>query len=258
MSFKELLPGVAQGITITVVGHPLDTIKTRLQSGMYPTMVTCVNNTIKNEGMFGLYRGVSVPMISHVIKRSYQFPIFNHLRSDFNVPIYLAGAMAGVSGTIIGNPLQVIKVNIQSTKKDKYKNAFDFVKQHYKKKGLRGFYKGFRITLLKDMTFGGSFYGNYTLIKNALPDKPYSHFFAGGITHSINWLLFIPIDYTKTQIQKSEGKLTIKDVVTKTVKDGGYKRLWRGIVPAITRIFPVSGCGMMAYEFVYGSLINKH
>lgn len=250
----SLLPGTVQAITVTFTGHPFDTIKTRLQSGMYKNTISCINNTVKSEGMTALYRGVTIPLMSHIIKRSYQLNIYeNLLKKNWNP--YSIGFIAGPVGTLFGNPLQVIKVNTQSTTKRRYKNALDFIKKYRKREGLKGFYRGFKANLMKDIIFSCVFLGNYTILKRELPDNLFYKFIAGGSAHSFTWAVFIPVDYIKTQVQKNKNN-TITSVINKIIAGGSYRTLWRGVIPAVGRIFPVSGLGMLAYEITKKRLIK--
>jgi solute carrier family 25 carnitine/acylcarnitine transporter 20/29 len=251
MRIENILPGCAYGATTTVFGHPLDTIKTRLQSGMYTSTYQCITKTISNEGILSLYRGCIMPTLSHVIKRSYQFPVFHYLKNDLNVNAYLAGLICGSTGTTLGNPLQVIKVNTQSTTSTKYKNSFDFIKEYYKDKGISGFYKGFKVNCLKDGLFASCYLGNYHMIKLHMENKWYNNFIAGGISNTIAWILLMPLDYIKTQIQVvGDNNKSIKSICKDIYNNKQYKILWRGLTPTLIRIFPVSGLSMVVYEFL--------
>ena len=253
-----LLPGAAQGATVTFVGHPFDTVKTRLQSNLYGKgMISCITNTIRNEGFVGLYRGAMIPLISHVTKRSYQFPIWHYLHEKLGINSYLSGFISGATGTIVGVPLQVTKVNTQSTTQSKYKNSFHFAKEHLKRQGILGFYRGFKINLLKDSVFGAVFLGNYGFLRNLVEkyaiDKKTEYignFIAGGVAHMVTWGVFIPIDHVKTQVQRTDTNMTVSAVIKNTIRTGTYLHLWRGVGPALLRIFPVSGAGMLIYEYV--------
>ena len=60
---KNSLSGTAGGIGITLVGHPFDTLKVRLQTQpvdkpIYRGLTDCFVKTMKWEGIGGLYRGV--------------------------------------------------------------------------------------------------------------------------------------------------------------------------------------------------------
>ena len=60
---KNSVSGTIAGIAITLVGHPFDTMKVRLQTQpagkpLYKGLLDCFVKTLKNEGVGGLYKGV--------------------------------------------------------------------------------------------------------------------------------------------------------------------------------------------------------
>ena len=58
---KDYLAGVAGGVAVVLIGHPFDTVKTRLQtspSGVYMGTIDCLKQTINNEGVKGFYTGI--------------------------------------------------------------------------------------------------------------------------------------------------------------------------------------------------------
>lgn len=248
----HLLPGAAHALTVTFVGYPFDTTKTRLQADkenkLYRNAWDCVQKVVKNEGVNGLYRGVSSPLFSHMIKRPYQFPIFEYLKNQ-GMNGYIAGALSGAAGTLVGVPLQTIKVNMQSD--TRFKNAWDFTKWNFNNHGISGFYRGFLITGIKDTVFGATFLGTYSTLRTLVGnDNFYQKFLNGAVAHATSWLFFMPIDYIKTQVQNHKGKekLKIMDVVKTARAEGGLGVMWRGVIPAVLRTVPVSGFGMIAYE----------
>jgi solute carrier family 25 carnitine/acylcarnitine transporter 20/29 len=251
-SFKKMLPGVCQAITITTVGHPFDTIKTRLQSGMYTGAVDCCTKTISIEGPMAFYRGVASPLFSHLIKRSYQFPLFDWMVNEQNVNRYAAGFMSGATGTIFGNPWQIMKVNMQSSTAYQHKSAFSFGSQHWKQHGIKGFYKGWRITMIKDASFGSMFMGTYDFFRSQLGNDTHTQrFFNGATAHCITWFALFPIDLIKTKVQlHHDEKISGSECVRRVIRSDGIFGLWRGVTPMLLRSIPVSGFGMMAYEFV--------
>ncbi len=66
----DFVVGSISGIVGTFVGHPLDTIKCRLQvnSKEYKNTFTCIVKTIKQEKLLGLFKGVVPPILN-------QFPV---------------------------------------------------------------------------------------------------------------------------------------------------------------------------------------
>ena len=70
---KSFLAGWAGGVGILAVGHPFDTVKTRLQdmpvpkageAPLYTGALDCAKKTIAKEGPQGLYKGVIGPFWS--------------------------------------------------------------------------------------------------------------------------------------------------------------------------------------------------
>ena len=60
---KDYLAGVAGGVAVVLIGHPFDTIKTRLQTspgGVYNGTIDCVRKTFQQEGSKGFYSGIGV------------------------------------------------------------------------------------------------------------------------------------------------------------------------------------------------------
>ena len=60
---KDYLAGVAGGVAVVLIGHPFDTVKTRLQTsplGIYHGTVDCVQKTFRQEGAKGFYSGIGL------------------------------------------------------------------------------------------------------------------------------------------------------------------------------------------------------
>ena len=62
---SKLACGAFGGLLAALATHPLDTIKTRMQSGRTPTTVAaCIRSTFRVDGVGGFYRGITVPVMS--------------------------------------------------------------------------------------------------------------------------------------------------------------------------------------------------
>lgn len=73
---SEFACGAFGGTLGCLTTYPLDTIKTRVQAGVYPGVSDCIRNTLKHEGFVGFYRGFSTPFISQ--------------------PLYIGGSFGGL------------------------------------------------------------------------------------------------------------------------------------------------------------------
>eukprot|EP00758_Cryptobia_borreli_P004866 Tbor_TRINITY_DN4624_c0_g1::TRINITY_DN4624_c0_g1_i1::g.14979::m.14979 len=83
-----LIPGAAQGITTVLLGHPLDTSKTRLQAADHPifrnlksrSSLMVIKQMVAEEGVRSLYRGAAPPLLLMTLKRSFQFAFWDIIR----------------------------------------------------------------------------------------------------------------------------------------------------------------------------------
>ncbi|KAI1104747.1 mitochondrial carrier [Jackrogersella minutella] len=65
-NYKGFVAGVFSGIAKLSVGHPFDTIKVRLQTtdpSRFSGPLQCVVQTVRNEGVRGLYKGATPPLV---------------------------------------------------------------------------------------------------------------------------------------------------------------------------------------------------
>lgn len=267
----DALAGAVHAVLTIIVGYPFDLVKSRMQAGLCSNGFDCVKKTLKHEGIKGLYRGSSMPLVSHMLKRPVQYPIAEWMKNEMNKSNsvfynYIIGAANGLASPIIGTPLQVVKISMQTSvsKIDTVqinKNSWYYIKYNYKQNGFMGFYRGFIPTIVKDTVFSMSFIGTYYSMRDRFgTDTWQQNFMNGCIAHSLTWYMFIPIDYVKTIIQKSESKIGIRQVVYDSYNKHGLRVFWKGVIPACLRTVPVSGLAMSGYEYtrwVLGNDSNK-
>jgi solute carrier family 25 carnitine/acylcarnitine transporter 20/29 len=70
----SLITGFLFGATNSFVGHPFDTIKTKMQAqkdlmGRF-TYTECIKMVYRSEGLVGFYRGVIPPLAGGILYRS--------------------------------------------------------------------------------------------------------------------------------------------------------------------------------------------
>ncbi len=69
-AWKGLFCGTLFGMTSPLIGHPLDTVKTKMQaqtSYMAGSATRTLLNVVKHEGFFALYRGLLPPLVGSSI-----------------------------------------------------------------------------------------------------------------------------------------------------------------------------------------------
>ncbi|GAB0094388.1 Congested-like trachea protein [Sergentomyia squamirostris] len=178
---KYFLSGGFGGICTVITGHPLDTIKVRLQtmpvpeagqSPLYRGTWDCAKKTVQREGFRGLYKGMSAPIsgVAPIFAMSFfGFGLGKRLQQQTpdeklsNKQLFLAGAFSGVFTTSIMAPGERIKCLLQiqqgGNQPQKYNGMVDCAKQLYREGGIRSIYKGSFATLLR---------GKYSIIKREI------------------------------------------------------------------------------------------
>lgn len=61
---RMTLSALASSLVSTIAGFPLDSVKSRLQVQKYSSVFACVQQTFKEEGIQGFFRGVGVPLVT--------------------------------------------------------------------------------------------------------------------------------------------------------------------------------------------------
>lgn len=252
-SVIDIAAAATQATLVTVVGYPFDLIKTKMQVGEYNGSIQCLRSIIKNEGPLALYRGASAPWLSHMMKRPIQFPLAELMKSHMTGVSnnYIIGGATGALGPLFGTPIQVVKVGMQTSK---IKTSGEYTKMLWKTSGVKGFYRGFVPTMFKDTLFGASFVGHYLTLRDYFESQSYNKwittFISGSSAHCATWLVFIPIDTIKSKMQRAGGHNSMLTIIKDTIRSDGITSLWRGVIPACLRTIPVSGIGMIGYEYV--------
>jgi solute carrier family 25 carnitine/acylcarnitine transporter 20/29 len=277
--WKQLTAGTAGGVAITLVGHPLDTIKVRLQTDAllgeqkFKSALDCFKQTLKAEGPFGLYKGVTSPMFGSAALYAVCFGSFGIGKKIFGnstpFELFNAGCFSGIFSTTVMTPMELVKVKLQLQFKSdvkQYSGALDCAKQIYKEMGIKGIYKGTASTLMRDVPGSGVYFAAYEIIRNQFIPKGGStrdlklhhYLFAGGCAGLAGWVVMLPPDTIKSRIQASPTG-TYKgmyDCFQQLVKKEGYGSLYKGIGPVFLRAFPANAATFFAYE-VAMKFLNK-
>ncbi|XP_064605584.1 mitochondrial carnitine/acylcarnitine carrier protein-like [Liolophura sinensis] len=280
--FKDFISGGFGGICLVGAGHPLDTIKVRLQtmpkpapgqSPMYTGTLDCALKTIRKEGILGLYKGMGAPIAGVT-------PMFAICFFGFGVgkklqqktpdqqlsylQIFNAGMLAGVFTTVIMAPGERIKCLLQiqqaaAPSEAKYKGPIDCAKQIYKEGGIRSIYRGTAATLLRDIPGSGVYFVSYEWMQHMLTPagqnrndlSPLRILVAGGTAGILNWMVAIPPDVLKSRFQTAPPGMYpngIRDVFKQLMKEEGILALYRGATPVMIRAFPANAACFLGYE----------
>uniref|UniRef100_A0A0X3NXT0 Mitochondrial carnitine/acylcarnitine carrier protein n=1 Tax=Schistocephalus solidus TaxID=70667 RepID=A0A0X3NXT0_SCHSO len=279
-SWKSFLAGGFGGMCTVATGHPLDTIKVRLQtmphplpggSPLYHGTIDCARKIVINEGFRGLYKGMGAPLLGVTPMFAVCFFGFNLGKELFSKnpdritkhEIFCAGLLSGVFTTGIMVPGERIKCILQiqahSIGPVKYKGPVDVVRKLHREGGIRSIYKGTAATLLRDVPASGMYFLSYEWIKELLMPVGAAKsdlgvpqtLFAGGMAGIFNWLVAIPPDVLKSRLQTApEGRYPkgIRSVFVEMMAKEGIFALYKGVTPVMLRAFPANAACFLGYE----------
>jgi len=210
------------GISQTLVGHPFDSVKIRMQ-----------NSTGKSSDLFkrSLMSGVKFPLMSNCIINSLTFGNYNSLVSVTGNELAASGITGMINGIIL-NHFDYYKTNRQWSQParpaQRASNLF------FKKYNTIGF----RYSVLCETISIPIYFGTYHYLKR---DQEWSSFMSGGIAGMASWAGIYPLDTMKTR------KHLNHDMGLKELIKGN---LLKGLHVTLIRAFIVNGCIFGLYDIL--------
>ncbi|XP_022125839.2 congested-like trachea protein [Pieris rapae] len=277
---KYFLSGGFGGVCTVLAGHPMDTIKVRLQTmplpqpgqrALYAGTIDCFQKTVQREGFKGLYKGMSAPLtgVAPIFAISFfGFGLGKKLiKSDeeqilTRTELFAAGAFSGIFTTSIMAPGERIKCLLQiqqgGSGPQKYSGMLDCARQLYAEGGIKSIYKGSVATILRDVPASGMYFMTYEWVKEVLvPEdasaklKMLATVVAGGCAGIANWLVGMPADVLKSRLQTApEGTYPngMRDVFKQLIEKEGPTALYKGVAPVMIRAFPANAACFVGFE----------
>ncbi|OAA61217.1 mitochondrial ornithine carrier protein [Niveomyces insectorum RCEF 264] len=200
---EDILYGSIAGIVGKYIEYPFDTVKVRLQSQpdhlplRYRGPLDCFRQSIRADGLAGLYRGISAPLVGAALETSSLF-LFERLGrstlvwtglaprdAPLSLPaLWFTGAFSGVFTSFILTPIELVKCKIQvpgdgllvssasasssvsssSTSSVAaptiHRRPLTVIGEVYRHEGLRGFWHGQLGTLIREAGGCAAWFGS--------------------------------------------------------------------------------------------------
>ncbi|KAF0691773.1 Aste57867_17044 [Aphanomyces stellatus] len=263
---RDFIAGSCAGVSSTVVGHPFDTVKVRLQmncaSASFKGPMDCVMQTIRKEGFFGLYKGMvspmtTVPLVNAVVFSAYENAKSYLLMRRLNDPsgvltnheAMMAGAWAGFVNSFVVTPVELVKCHLQAQgeaihmAKDeiRFNGTLDCVKKVIQIDGVRGLWRGHVATMVREVPSYVGQFGTYELLQRVFGQymdgddgntSPATILLAGGFAGCVCWTVSYPQDVIKSRLQLQPLGQPSIFLPSKVIPDGGFLACARSIVAA--------------------------
>ncbi|KAF9285689.1 mitochondrial carrier domain-containing protein [Linnemannia elongata] len=274
---KSFLSGGFGGIASVLVGHPFDLAKVRIQTsptGTYKGTFDVFGKSLKADGVRGLYRGMSTPLVgvtpifavsfwAYDLGKKIVHAIPGREPRDLNLAEFaFAGFFSAVPTTLLMSPTERIKVILQtqgSGVNKLYNGPVDVARALYKEGGMASIFRGTGATLLRDGPGSAAYFVAYEVIKRSLIPaggtaadlNPLSVLFAGGMAGVAMWTIAIPPDVLKSRLQSAPAGTYkgVADVLRVLLKNEGPQALFKGLGPAMLRAFPANAACFLGVEY---------
>lgn len=243
----SLVSGAIAGVVGVGTAYPLETIRVRLQTQRaledYRGFWDCIRKTVRGEGVRGLYKGMTAPLLGSTLTKTIDFGTYGFLLSwirgtEEKTPpriwqMMVSGTMSAAIATVVLCPIDRAKIllQIQRTEAEKaraegrsvvassssassaryYKGPLDIARQQ----GWRGMYHGMSATVTRETLYGCLYFAAFNGLKRTsaglmgLPSDgtatlPFPVLLlCGGTTGAIVWTVMFPVDVVKSILQAS-------------------------------------------------------
>ena len=238
--------GALFGVTNTLVGHPFDTLKTKMQAqsgyGNTGILQSC-RMIYSTSGLVGFYHGCVPPLLGSAVYRSAQFAVYETVHeqtetvlvlrqkvmpiySDMEVRVLLAGISGASARTMLESPIEYAKVQGQTGQKWR----------------IADIYRGATLQWLRTapmMTFW--FCAMDVSKRRGWLSSPQGAFLCSGGWALVGFWIVWPFETLKNQAQAGIGG----SVFEKMRRVGGLAGLYRGIGPGSVSVFLRNGAAMV-------------
>ncbi|KAJ7547436.1 hypothetical protein O6H91_08G085800 [Diphasiastrum complanatum] len=273
-----VLAGISN-MCAAAITNPVNVVKVRMQldgalfspqNQNYPGLIRGIIRVAKEENVLSLWKGTGAALLREASYSSIRMGAYEPLKkalggdNPVHTPLWIkvtAGACAGVIGSTIANPTDVVMVRMQGPEQAslggssghwKYRGTFHAFTSIAKQEGIRGLYRGLgptmqRAALLNSVQVPSYDHTKHTLLNAGLMEEGILCHLASSMTAGLATALAIsPVDLLRTRIMQQgihadgSGVLYASslDCLWKTLQVEGPRSLYKGFVPVWMRIGP--------------------
>ena len=218
-------------------------------------MIGTFAHVFENEGIRGLYSGLSASLLRQITYSTTRFGVYEELKSKTSgnpsMPALMAMAsISGFLGGVAGNPADVLNVRMQHdaalpmAQRRAYKNAVDGLVRMTREEGAKSLFRGVWPNSMRAVLMTVSQLASYdgfkrTIIRvTPLEDGLTTHFTASLAAGFVATTVCSPVDVIKTRIMSSQESKGLAKLLTDVYRMEGVGWMFRGWVPSFIRLGP--------------------
>ncbi|CAD8140778.1 unnamed protein product [Paramecium pentaurelia] len=256
----DLFVGIVSSCVNTMVGYPMDFIKTRMQ--LQQTKQSTMQSIIKIIQMEGIKAFVFAGSIYFTtyeqIRR--QFEKYDNLPRNSYLPLYqtfLAGSTAGICSDLFAIPFEYTKIQSQKQeilKGQKVRGPLFILFETIRKQGIKQIYKGSLLQIIRDFVGCGSFFlahsetlHFFTPEGKSRNEASQTGIFVASIAAGFGyWVISYPLDIIKTRYQVDNQN--VLNIGKQIYLQGGILQFYKGFKITVLRSVFVNIFQLYTYE----------
>lgn len=257
-SSNPLVACSLSSICSSLLTHPLDVMKVRLQTNVSTPPIQMLKQNIHTEGLSFFYRGYTASIMRNGVFVTTKMFTYEVLKKKYNVSTFpekvACGMTSGFTGAMVGSPFDLVMVKMQNNKQ-LYPSIHTTIKNTIKNDGLFGFWKGIYYTTCRAIVVTACQFAIYEQMKQELEDRKvfnnqYPIFWCSSITSSIiTSVASNPIDVCKTRTINGHTNNTLSSIIEKE----GITALKKGLLANTARQVPLN-----LIRFTFLEFFRKH
>lgn len=262
------------------VTNPVNVVKVRMQldgalsssrERLYGSLLSGILHIRTNEGLTALWRGTGAALLREASYSSIRMGAYEPLKmvlggdDPSHTPLWIkvaAGATAGIIGSAVANPTDVIMVRMQAQSLKtqlqganpgwNYSGPFQAFASIARTEGLYGLYRGLAPTMQRAALLNAAQVPSYDHAKHALlnagivQEGVSCHLISSMLAGLVTAVVIAPVDLIRTRIMQQavhadgQGVLysSTFDCFWKTLQSEGPRGLYKGFIPVWMRIGP--------------------
>jgi solute carrier family 25 (mitochondrial carnitine/acylcarnitine transporter), member 20/29 len=238
----DFLAGAFGGVLGLFASHPIDTIKTSVQSGK-----------LIPKNPVGLYRGVIPPLCGMFVEKAVVFGTYQTAKNN-GVGTVLSGGFAGFAASVIVAPYERLKIILQ--------NGGKLNSGHFKPNSL---WRGLSATFTREVPGFAIYFKTFEVANNYYyPEGDISNLataLIGAASGSTAWLFIYPQDMIKTHMQSfnntGDTKPTFMGTAQLIYRERGLIGFLKGFHWALLRAAPLHGGAFLGFSMA-NNFFNEH
>lgn len=223
-----------------------------------------------NGGYKGIYRGLGSCVVASAPSASLFFVTYDTMKAYTKSkmsPVFshmLSASCGEIAACLVRVPAEIIKQRTQTgvigvgSKSTSWSNFLYLIKNKSGEGTLRGLYRGWNTTIMREIPFTMIQFPLYEWLKSKFSEKNNLSLLRGAICGSVAGgiaaAMTTPLDVIKTRIMLSKERITVLKLISTMVKEEGYKVFLNGIGPRTCWISAGGAIFLGCYELVHTNL----